>query len=186
MQKVKKREYSILLPNTITYIGGGFGVMSIFLTGRGELEYFKLGAIFILVAACMDKLDGYFARKLDVASEFGKQLDSLCDTISFGVAPMFLLWSRSQGFLDGLLLVSIMFYIGCGIFRLVRFNLSIDDGSITGLPITIAGLFMAVKHIIDLGFRAENINLVLENIILITVLSFLMIGEFKLRKRRIH
>ena len=78
-----------------------------------------------------------------------------------------------------------LIYIGCGVFRLARFNISENDMYIYGLPITIAGLIIAIKHIIDIVFRINIINkqvLLNENIFLIVILSLLMVSKFKIKK----
>lgn len=86
------------------------------------------------------------------------------------------------GFIE--ILVPILF-IGSSIFRLARFNITIDDGYIRGLPITIAGIIMSIKYIIDINFRLIHINYGLvnyENSIIMIILSLLMISNFKIKK----
>ena len=80
------------------------------------------------------------ARKFNIESELGKQLDSMSDIISFGVAPALLLYQGILNEFGGPGSFFTVFYIGCGAFRLARFNIP-RKGYFTGLPITAAGCF---------------------------------------------
>jgi len=84
------------LPNMLTCVNLSFGVFSI-------LEIIKqnyiASAVFIIIAAFIDRYDGRIARLLNVSSEFGKELDSLADLVSFGVAPALLIFNKFN-FLD--------------------------------------------------------------------------------------
>src|SRR5205807_3405787 len=89
--------------------------------------YFVLSACLILLAMAFDALDGYVARLSKSASDFGGQLDSLCDAVSFGLAPAFLLLRLGQGW-EGTLMgkgvaVIAALYMVCAILRLARFNI---------------------------------------------------------------
>ena len=77
------------LPNIFTFINLGCGVLSLLATHEGN--YVK-ASIFILIAGLVDRYDGRVARYLQVSSELGKELDSLADLVSFGVAPSILLY----------------------------------------------------------------------------------------------
>ncbi len=102
-----------------------------FLAGSGWL---------ICAAMVFDSLDGYFARLFKAAGRFGAELDSLCDAISFGVAPAFLLLQvgpgRDQPFLHQILAAVASLYMMCAILRLARFNVEMVEGSkkFRGLP----------------------------------------------------
>jgi CDP-diacylglycerol--serine O-phosphatidyltransferase len=119
-----------------------FGFCSIALAIEGE----RVAAIYcVFIAALMDALDGRIARLMKVESDLGVEMDSLCDAISFCLAPAFLvyIWSlRCFGFL-GIVVGSI--FLLAGILRLARFNLLHDEQSVffIGLPTTIAGCFVA-------------------------------------------
>ncbi len=93
--------------------------------------YFMLSAGLIFLAMIFDVLDGYAARLSRTASEFGGQLDSLCDAISFGAAPAFLLLRMGQEWNDNTLVaksiaVIAALYLACAILRLARFNTEND------------------------------------------------------------
>ena len=76
--------YRALIPNMLTSSNLVFGVCSIFSTMKGDLFW---GSLFILIALVADGLDGRAARFFGTSSEIGKEMDSLCDLVSFGVAP---------------------------------------------------------------------------------------------------
>ena len=114
-----------------------FGSLSLVYTLNNE---YSTAAIFILLAVLMDSLDGRIARKLDISSQFGKELDSLCDLVSFGVAPSLLVYSQVlDPYVYSLGLVAAILYIVCGAFRLARFNVLNMSDSFMGIPITMAG-----------------------------------------------
>jgi CDP-diacylglycerol--serine O-phosphatidyltransferase len=110
-------------------------------------------SLFIALAAAIDFLDGFIARLLKVPSELGKQLDSLADAVSFGVAPgliayQFLRLSYAQqpdGLDTSMLWLVPAFILPCaGAYRLARFNIDPSQGySFKGVPIPAAGLLFA-------------------------------------------
>lgn len=131
------------VPFIFTLGNAFFGFCSIALAIEGE----RIAAIYcIFLAAMMDALDGRVARLMRVESELGVEMDSLCDAVSFCLAPAFLayVWSlRALGFVG--VVVGALFLIA-GIVRLARFNLLHDQQTIffIGLPTTIAGCFIAI------------------------------------------
>lgn len=149
---------------------GGFSILFIL---KGELN---LSLLLIFIAALVDRLDGMVARRLQIESELGKQLDSMSDIISFGVAPALLIY---QGILfeygvPGSFFT--IFYIGCGAFRLARFNISENNGYFTGLPITAAGCLATLTFLAIPFFPAPFF------LFIMFLLSFLMVSPFKLKK----
>ena len=112
-------------------------------------DNFSFAASMILLSVLMDSLDGKVARRLSVSSDFGKELDSLSDLVSFGVAPAILTY---QAILRPLQLEYVR-YVGlsiavvfalCGAIRLARFNMLNITTHFVGVPITFAGGFMAL------------------------------------------
>lgn len=164
------------IPNTFTLGNLAFGLLSILMTFHGD---YRLAALFILLAALADRYDGRIARLLKVDSEIGKELDSLADLVSFGVAPSILVY-RLYDFMNfGLLgyLLVLVFPI-CGAYRLARYNISSFDGVFTGVPITIAGSFIAAFVLLT---RARVMSPVLP-IIFIVLFSYLMVSKVQLKK----
>jgi CDP-diacylglycerol---serine O-phosphatidyltransferase len=139
IKKLKAQIANLLTLSNLTL--GGFAIIS---SIRGELN---LSLLLIFLAALLDRFDGMTARKLNIESELGKQLDSMSDIISFGVAPAILLY---QGILfefgaPGSFFT--VFYIACGAFRLARFNISDNHGYFIGLPITAAGCLATLSFL---------------------------------------
>lgn len=121
-----------IIPTLLTLGNGVCGFASVALASRidGSPEsdiYFALSAWLIVAAMLCDALDGYAARLSKTASEFGGQLDSLCDAISFGLAPAFLLLRIGREWETALIRQSIAviaaLYMVCAILRLARFNI---------------------------------------------------------------
>lgn len=167
------------IPNIFTFINLSCGVLSILNTYNGNYIY---SCLFILIAGLVDRYDGRIARMLDVTSEVGKELDSLADLVSFGVAPSLLSFIVFD--LVNLTSFGIIGYFSllilpiCGAYRLARYNISTFDGVFTGVPITIAGCFMALYILISLYVAISPAFTVLLTILL----SYLMISKFKLKK----
>jgi CDP-diacylglycerol--serine O-phosphatidyltransferase len=148
-----------VLPTLLTLGNGVCGFAAIAYASKISLDgsmpssdinyYFVLSAGLILAAMVFDALDGTAARWARSASDFGGQLDSLCDAISFGAAPAFLLlrlgqeWEGRPVFAKTVAVIA-AFYLACTILRLARFNTenSPDAGSpkrFKGLPSPAAG-----------------------------------------------
>lgn len=140
------------IPNCITCLNLGAGVLSIISVAHGVEEFWGLtgwawACIFIGIAAVADFLDGFAARLLNAYSDLGKQLDSLCDLVSFGVAPaliMFYALDHAHYALQTAEWVKwcVILIPICGALRLAKFN--IDDrqsDSFIGLPIPANAIF---------------------------------------------
>jgi CDP-diacylglycerol---serine O-phosphatidyltransferase len=124
-----------ILPTLLTLGNAVCGFASIHYASKITLKtpdvearvYFEVAAVLIFAAMLFDVLDGYVARLSKTASEFGGQLDSLCDAISFGLAPAFLLlrmcqeWSQPP-LKHGVIVIAAL-YMVCALLRLARFNL---------------------------------------------------------------
>jgi len=168
------------IPNLLTSTNLSLGVLSILETFK---QNYFFAAIFILIAALIDRYDGIIARFLNVSSDLGKQLDSLSDLISFGVAPAFLVFIK-YNFLDldymkvigGCFLLS---YIISGSYRLAKYNTSQFDGIFTGVPITVAGSIIAL---FSLATPSNSIFSILLSITLLAILTYLMVSKFKFKK----
>ena len=115
----KKTRY--LLPNILTLGGVCLGISSIKFSIDGN---FNLAVTLILLAAILDALDGRIARLLKGTSEFGKELDSLTDFVSFGIAPVFILYFWELKNYGKLGWTIALMYSVCCVLRLARFNLT--------------------------------------------------------------
>jgi len=140
-----------VLASTMTAMNGYMGVASVF---ASIAQDYKWAATCILLAILFDVLDGFVARLTRTVSEFGKQLDSLCDAVSFGVAPAVLIFmvylpeglklqlpARAEELLDKTGAYIGIIYVICTLLRLARFNTFQADlrDSFVGLPSPAAG-----------------------------------------------
>jgi len=160
------------LPNWFT-IGNLFlGILAIIMVFN---ERSDVASILIIVAMLLDGLDGRVARALNAQSEFGKELDSLSDVISFGVAPAFIMYVAAfQGLNEAVGWIATAIFPICGALRLARFNVSDGiPGYFLGLPIPAAGGVLCT-----LALFADSIpNWVMVGASLL--LSFLMVSTVK-------
>ena len=156
----KKTRY--LLPNILTLAGVCLGISSIKFSIDGN---FSLAVIFILFAAILDTLDGRVARLIKGTSEFGKELDSLTDFVSFGIAPVFILYFWELKNYGKLGWAITLIYSVCCVLRLARFNLTkINSQEIwknnyfEGVPSPAGGILI----LFPLIFELAQLNTVLE------------------------
>ncbi|HWQ89196.1 MAG TPA: CDP-diacylglycerol--serine O-phosphatidyltransferase, partial [Desulfitobacteriaceae bacterium] len=159
-----------IIPHLFTMANLFFGFLSLIYTLDGN---FSLAAGMIILSVILDSMDGKVARKLDVSSDFGKQLDSLCDLVSFGVAPAILVYEVIlQIYLGYLGLLIAAAFVLCGAARLARFNILNISTYFIGVPITFAGgltaLLMLFYKMIPWVFYP----------VLLVVLAVLMVAPF--------
>lgn len=136
------------IPNSITCLNILSGSVAVIFALKGSDEFGGLPAyywayIFIGIAAVMDFLDGFAARALHAYSDMGKELDSLCDCVSFGVAPGMLLFSTMEQFPSTSQLCWLALLIPiAGALRLAKFNIDTrQTTSFIGLPIPANAIF---------------------------------------------
>ncbi|MGV8983240.1 CDP-diacylglycerol--serine O-phosphatidyltransferase [Clostridium sp.] len=164
------------IPNILTFGNLIFGLLSLLMTFQAN---YKLSIIFILLAGLMDRYDGQLARFLKVSSELGKQLDSLADLVSFGVAPSMLIFNLYNFISLGYLAyVCFLVFPVAGAYRLARYNSCKFDNVYTGIPITLAGMLLALYALVTLN-SPNNFPL---TIIIMFILSYLMVSKFKMKK----
>ena len=171
----------VILPNTLTLIGVCVGLTSINFALNGN---YKLSIVAILFAAIIDGLDGRIARLIKGTSKVGKELDSLTDIISFGVAPAFIMyfWSLYNLGKFGWLLT--MIYVVCVALRLARFNVSSNsepswkDNYFEGVPSPAGGILILMPLILSLSeinIIKLNYNIVVPALFIL--ISFLLISK---------
>jgi len=177
-----KKNARVILPNMLTLIGVCIGLTSI----RFALdEKFEFAIIAILFAALFDWLDGRIARLIKGTSEVGKELDSLADVISFGVAPAFIMYFWTLSSLGKFGWLVCLIYISCVALRLARFNVNSNqepswrDNFFEGVPSPAGGILVLTPLIFSLSeleFITVNYKFVVP--IFFVTTSLLLISKF--------
>ena len=184
-----KKNARMILPNMLTLIGVCIGLTSI----RFALDdKFGLAIIAIIFAALIDGLDGRIARLIKGTSKVGKELDSLTDFVSFGIAPVFVIyfWELNQFGRIGWLLV--LLFSVCCVLRLARFNLTkFDDNEewkmnfFQGIPSPAGGCLILFPIMYELSsfstlFQINNVSPFL--VVLASILLISKIPTFSFKK----
>jgi len=178
----EKKTARIILPNMLTLIGVCIGLTSI----RFALdEKFEFAIIAIIFAALIDGLDGRIARLIKGTSKVGKELDSLTDMISFGVAPAFIMYFWKLNTLGRFGWLLCLVYVICVALRLARFNINSNqeaswkDNFFEGVPSPAGGILVLTPLIISLsGFDYIQLNYDIIVPFFFIMTSFLLISKF--------
>lgn len=156
------------LANLITFGNIACGVIAIYFIVKGD---FLTAIVLAWIAGGLDIADGKVARRFNLSTDFGIQLDSFADFLSFVVMPSFLLfYALQKGMTNGMQEIAagavFVFYIISGLRRLVEFNLKADVGGVAkffeGVPTPLGAIFLWVLYLL---YSYE----VIENIYIITV-----------------
>ena len=172
--------YFLAIPDAISLLNLVFGFLAILMVIDNHLT---LASLCILVALVFDSVDGWVARKLERKDyfSFGKNMDSLADVVSFGVAPAAILYSLSSGMSDWsgyLVTIVCLIVLVCGMLRLARYNVIADRiqyKGFIGLPIPCAALILSTYYLSGLF----NITIAC---ILMVFTSYLMISTIRFPK----
>ena len=177
---VASKKSRFILPNLLTLIGVCLGISSI----KFALDQnYSLAVIFLIFAAILDTLDGRIARLIKGTSEFGKELDSLTDFVSFGIAPVFTLYFWELNTYGKLGWAITLIYSVCCVLRLARFNLTKiqeteewKNNFFEGVPSPAGGLLILMPLIyeltnLNLGFNVKNLTPYLTVIVAILLVS---------------
>ena len=177
-----KKSARMILPNMLTLIGVCIGLTSI----RFALDdKFELAVIAIIFAALIDGLDGRIARLIKGTSKVGKELDSLTDMISFGVAPAFIMYFWKLNTLGRFGWLVCLIYVICVALRLARFNVNSNqdpswkDNFFEGVPSPAGGILVLTPLIIsmtDFNYIQFNYDIIVPTFFIIT--SLLLISKF--------
>ena len=159
--QAKKTRY--ILPNILTLVGVCLGISSI----KFSLDLnFKMAVIFIILAAILDALDGRIARLIKGTTDFGKELDSLTDFVSFGIAPAFIIYFWELNNYGKLGWAVTLIYSVCCVLRLARFNLtkhgdneSWKQNYFEGVPSPIGALLILSPLVLELSEIGTIINI---------------------------
>lgn len=171
------------LPNLLTFINLSLGVIALLFAIKNDLIQ---ASLLVMIAALTDRFDGKVARMLDSTSELGKELDSLSDLVSFGVAPVIISFKIS--FLHfGLIgyFLAVLFTVA-GAYRLARYNVTTFNNVFSGVPITVAGAFLSIINLYNCYSREHSkysyTNTAITAVIIV-LLSYLMISKIQIKKR---
>ena len=177
-----KKSARVILPNMLTLIGVCIGLTSIRFALDGK---FELAIIAIIFAALIDGLDGRIARLIKGTSKVGKELDSLTDMISFGVAPAFIMFFWKLNTLGRFGWLLCLIYVICVALRLARFNVNSNqepswrDNFFEGVPSPAGGILVLTPLIISLsGFDLYQLNYDIIVPVFFIGTSFLLISKF--------
>jgi CDP-diacylglycerol--serine O-phosphatidyltransferase len=178
----EKKNARIILPNMLTLIGVCIGLTSI----RFALdEKFEFAVIAIIIAAVIDGLDGRIARLIKGTSKVGKELDSLTDMISFGVAPAFIMYFWKLNTLGRFGWLICLIYVICVALRLARFNVNSNkesswrDNFFEGVPSPAGGILVLTPLIVSMtNFEFIQLNYDIIVPIFFITTSLLLISKF--------
>jgi|TARA_B100000965_G_scaffold389249_1_gene394701 CDP-diacylglycerol--serine O-phosphatidyltransferase len=188
---VSDKKTRMILPNAITLIGVCIGLSSIKFAIDGK---FAIAIIAIMFAGLMDALDGRIARLIKGTSKMGKELDSLGDVISFGVAPALIMYFWNLQYLDKLGWFVCLIYVVCVALRLARFNVNTEeeiswkDNFFEGLPSPAGGILVLMPLIISFSglekflFKINYDLLVPTLFIIISILLISTIPTYSFKK----
>jgi len=178
---VSNKKTRVILPNMFTLVGVCIGLSSIKFAFD---EKFTLSVIAIIVAAIIDGLDGRIARLIQGTTKIGKELDSLTDVISFGVAPAFIMYFWKLNELGRIGWFICLIYVVCVALRLARFNVnsgqepSWRDNFFEGVPSPAGGVLVLMPLIYSLSdIQILNINYDFFVPILFVAVSILLISK---------
>ena len=188
---VSDKKARMILPNAITLIGVCIGLTSIKFALDGK---FALAIIAILFAGLMDALDGRIARLIKGTSKMGKELDSLGDVISFGVAPAFIMYFWSLQYLDKLGWFVCLMYVVCVALRLARFNVNSEeepswkDNFFEGVPAPAGGIIVLMPLVLSFSGLGEiffkiNYDLIVPTFfIIVSILSISIVPTYSFKR----
>ena len=134
----------IEFPHVLTLLNLTSGIISALFAVAGQ---YRLACIFMIVAVFFDFIDGKMARSMKKVTALGRELDSLCDIVSFGVAPVILAYQTTKNIGEGWIFAAIIYivFLAAGALRLARYNLK-DIPHYEGMPITVNGLVVPIFY----------------------------------------
>lgn len=172
--------YIYVLPNLVTTGNLFFGFFAVIHAMKME---FTISAYAIVAAAVFDLLDGRLARLTRSTSKFGAEYDSLCDLVSFGMAPAILLYQWALSPFNRLGWIACFLFVACGALRLARFNVQatrIEKNYFQGLPIPMAAGIVASSVLAFQDMEWESLGSIW--LLLMTILlAFVMVSNFRYR-----
>lgn len=160
-----------------TLVNVALGLISIVFSINDNFNY---AASVLIVAVVFDYLDGRIAKSMRQQNVFGKELDSLADTVSFGVAPAIFGFSLMQFASDikqfqiTFGIISFTIFLFCGILRLARYNIMDLKGAFQGMPITLNGIVVPLAYFLKVPIKFYPY--------VYLMLGILMVSSFRIKK----
>jgi CDP-diacylglycerol--serine O-phosphatidyltransferase len=159
------------------------GFISVIFSIRSE---FKFAAIAVVIAAVFDQLDGRLARLTHATSKFGAEYDSLCDLVSFGMAPAILMYLWALNPYGRIGMMASFLFVACGALRLARFNVQVnvvEKNYFQGLPIPMAAGILTSSYLAinDLGWHPSDEFVGPLLLVMVVVMAFVMVSNFRYR-----
>lgn len=178
-----------VVPHIFTFANLCLGMLAIMFALTGEHHVWSVvGSSLVILAAILDRYDGKIARWLDVESDLGKELDSLSDLVSFGLAPAIITWNLALSHHLGWIWVEMviaLIFLSAGAYRLARYNITVmENNTFTGIPITVAGSLLGLYNIYIVLADVVNTPIVAQfTVFFMLSLSYLMVSKLKIKKR---
>lgn len=167
------------IPNLLSLANLSLGILSIMETFN---QNYLCAAVLIIISACIDIYNIRSANFLSLNSNLGKELDSLADLVSFGVAPALLIFTKyyflNFQYVEILGTCLLLTYIIKGCYKLAKYNLSESNEEFSGISITAAGSAIAL---FSLATPSNNLFMFL-SIVLVVLLSYLMSSKLKIKR----
>lgn len=172
------------IANIVTYLNVSLGIMAIYFIVKND---FFTAIILAWIAGACDIIDGKLARKYKLSTEFGIQLDSFADFLSFVVMPSFLLFYALKSGMNTAwieLFVGLVFiaYIIAGLRRLIEFNIKVEEGEVAkyfeGVPTPLGAILLWVLYLL---YSYEIITSVLLIASLVVAIAWSMNSKLKIR-----
>lgn len=170
------------LANIVTFFNIASGIFAIYFLTHHK---FFAAALFAWLAGGFDIFDGKIARKYNLSTQFGIQLDSYADFLSFVIVPsMFIYFAvidKKEEFLSmPLIIFAFVFYVISGLRRLIQFNINADEGKVekyfTGVPTPLGAILLWLVYLIFLtGFISETFVL-----FMMIVIGYLLNSKVKI------
>jgi CDP-diacylglycerol--serine O-phosphatidyltransferase len=178
--RARVRRGAYIIPSLLTMGNLLCGYIAVVRSLEGQFEW---AALAVFIAALLDRLDGWVARLTGTSSEFGVQLDSLSDVISFGMAPALMIYLWALAALPKPWSLAPFLYLAAGTTRLARFNIQVpsqDRRFFVGLPIPAAACVLAAMVFYSPARVVDPIAAILVSVLL-SVLGLLMVSRLRYR-----
>ena len=169
------------LANMVTFANISAGLIAMYFIQQGN---FFVAIVLAWIGGAFDIIDGKIARKYNLSCEFGIQIDSFADFISFVVMPSFLLFyslQKAEGFETFIAGMVFIYYIISGLRRLIEFNINSEEGEVAkyfvGVPTPLGAILLWVLYLLHSYSVITNIYIIL---LLVIVIAYLLNSKVRI------